>query len=85
MRFDTTVQVPEGVSEWTSPDGTLTLRYDSEFRTSVEISIPNQLIMDVWVEADSEMLSDPLIYSLSFDIKSIATTPEVHGVSILKL
>jgi hypothetical protein len=73
------------VSTWTSPDGTLTIRFDSEFRTSVQVSIPDQLKMDVWVEADTEIISDPPIYSHSFDIEWIATTPEVHGVSSLQL
>jgi hypothetical protein len=76
-------QVPEGVSTWSSPDVTLTIRFDSKFRTSVQVSIPDQLKMKVWVEADAELISDPPIYSLSFDIEWIATTPEVHGVSSL--
>ncbi|GAQ89142.1 hypothetical protein KFL_004900090 [Klebsormidium nitens] len=76
---NTMVLVPVGVSTWTSPDKTLNVTYQSELRTSVAIFVTNQLKMDVWVEVDKEIVSDPPIYSLSFDIQSIATTPEVHG------
>ncbi|GAQ78423.1 hypothetical protein KFL_000130050 [Klebsormidium nitens] len=76
---DTQISVPEGVSTWTSPDETFSIKYHSEFRTFVEITIPDHLKMEVRVEADSEIISDPPIYSLSFDIQMIATTPEVHG------
>jgi hypothetical protein len=72
------------VTTWTSPDGTLTIRFDSEFRTSVEVSVSRLLKMKVWAEADAEIISEPPIYSLSFEIEYIATTPEVHGVSSLK-
>lgn len=72
------------MSTWTSPDGTLTIRFDFEFRTSVEVSVSGQLRMKVWVEADAEIISDPPIYSLSFEIEYIATTPEVHGVSCVE-
>jgi hypothetical protein len=77
------VQVPGGVSTWTSPDETLTIHFDTELKTSVEVSVSRQLKMKVWVEADAEIISDPPIYSLSFEIEYIATTPEVHGVSSL--
>ncbi|GAQ90197.1 hypothetical protein KFL_006120010 [Klebsormidium nitens] len=79
LEKDTGILVPDGASTWTSPDETLTITYKSENRTFVTISIPNQLKMDIWVEVDKEIISDPPIYGLSFDIQSISITPEVHG------
>ncbi|GAQ92354.1 hypothetical protein KFL_009900010 [Klebsormidium nitens] len=62
---------------WTSPDKSIMATRSSNF--SVSISIPSLLTMEVEVEKETELITEPPIYYLNFKIKMIATTPKVHG------
>ncbi|GAQ92394.1 hypothetical protein KFL_010040010, partial [Klebsormidium nitens] len=67
----------EGEVTWTSADKSITAtRLSNHF---LSISIPGLLSLEVKVEKETELITEPPIYFLNFEIKTIATTPKVHG------
>ncbi|GAQ77846.1 hypothetical protein KFL_000040460 [Klebsormidium nitens] len=69
-------EVLDGASNWTSSDSLITI---SQEGNATHIFMPELLTMTIKVEPERELITEPPIYCLNFEIKTLYTTPNVHG------
>jgi hypothetical protein len=68
-------------STWTSPDGTSRIRCSAERVNALSVSVAGLLEMEIVSDVEKELIADPPVHFLNFEIKAIANTANVHGVS----
>ncbi|GAQ85447.1 hypothetical protein KFL_002350220 [Klebsormidium nitens] len=64
---------------WKSPDGLASIVREAGRIKSLVISISNLLEMEVVTDSEKELIADPPIHFLNFNVRNISTTPKVHG------
>ncbi|GAQ80106.1 hypothetical protein KFL_000460170 [Klebsormidium nitens] len=64
---------------WKSPDGLATIVREASRINSLVISFSDLLEMEVLTDSEKELIADPPVHFLNFNVRNITTTPEVHG------
>ncbi|GAQ84255.1 hypothetical protein KFL_001820080 [Klebsormidium nitens] len=76
---DVTAAVNGPDNQWTSPDGTSRIRRSADRANALSVSVAGLLEMEVVSDVEKELIADPPVHFLNFDIKAIANTANVHG------
>ncbi|GAQ85269.1 hypothetical protein KFL_002270010 [Klebsormidium nitens] len=66
-------------SNWTSPDGTSWIRCSADRVNALSVSVAGLLEMEIVSDVEKDLIADPPVHFLNFEIKAIANTANVHG------
>jgi hypothetical protein len=69
---------------WKSPDGLATISREADRINSLAVSISDLLELEVLTDSEKELIADPPVHFLNFNVRKISTTPKVHGVRGLR-
>ncbi|GAQ92379.1 hypothetical protein KFL_009990020 [Klebsormidium nitens] len=73
------ILVAQEGATWTSQDGAVTVSRPPNSVSILSVDIKEVLNMVVSSETEEEIIVEPRIYFLNFELKNIVTTPSVHG------
>ncbi|GAQ85271.1 hypothetical protein KFL_002270040 [Klebsormidium nitens] len=76
---DITAAVSALGSDWTSPDGTSRIRCSADRVNALSVSVAGLLEMEIVSDVEKELIANPPVHFLNFEIKAIANTANVHG------
>jgi hypothetical protein len=65
---------------WKSPDGLATISREADRINSLVVSISDLLELEVLTDSEKELIADPPVHFLNFNVRKITTTAKVHGV-----
>ncbi|GAQ90775.1 hypothetical protein KFL_006830040 [Klebsormidium nitens] len=64
---------------WTSPDGMVKISPHPTRESALSISVGESLDMDIFREFEDEIITEPPVQFLNFEIRHAATSANVHG------
>ncbi|GAQ87755.1 hypothetical protein KFL_003750050 [Klebsormidium nitens] len=64
---------------WTSPDGLAAIRLVNGTVNKLLVTISDTLAIEIVTEVEKELITDPAVHYLNFELQNFATSATIHG------